>query len=117
MPDINPALEKYAERLLQKENTSSDTQDCSASRVFIPLCGKTVDMAYLTSMAGEVVGVEGIQSALEEFAIEQPELKVEYKGIENGFGKFVGKKITLLRGDFFELDAEKTNGKFQDTML
>lgn len=115
MPDINPVLEKYAERLLlPKTDTTHDTQDCSASRVFVPLCGKTVDLVYLTSMVGEVVGVEGIQSALEEFAIEQPELKVENKGIEkNGFGKFVGKKITLLRGDFFELDEEKTSGRFQ----
>lgn len=89
-----------------------ENEDCSAARVFVPLCGKTLDMAYLTSMAGDVVGVEGIKRALEEFAQEQPDLQIENKGIDNGFERFVGKKITLLKGDFFELTTEDTGGSF-----
>eukprot|EP00980_Cylindrotheca_fusiformis_P014945 scaffold4095_cov117-Cylindrotheca_fusiformis.AAC.2 len=87
--------------------------DSSAARVFVPLCGKTVDMAYLTSVAGEVVGVEGIQTALEEFAEEQPDLQIVRAEDKNdGFTRFVGKKIALLKGDFFTLTSEHTNGMF-----
>jgi thiopurine S-methyltransferase len=63
-------------------------------------------------MSAEVVGVEGIQTALEDFAKEQPELKVENKGCQDGFERFEGNKISLLRGDYFDLDSTKTNGTF-----
>jgi thiopurine S-methyltransferase len=121
LPEMNPVLQKYAPQLFQStssttssssSSSSDDPEDCSATRVFVPLCGKTVDMAYLTSMA-EVVGVEGIKTALEEFQLEQPDLQIELQpGIQNGFERFVGTKITLLKGDFFELTTEDTNGSF-----
>jgi thiopurine S-methyltransferase len=116
LPEMNPVLQKYAPQLFQSSSTTSsssdDPEDCSATRVFVPLCGKTVDMAYLTSMA-EVVGVEGIKTALEEFQLEQPDLQIEHQpGIQNGFERFVGTKIMLLKGDFFELTTEDTNGSF-----
>eukprot|EP00980_Cylindrotheca_fusiformis_P024281 scaffold11700_cov169-Cylindrotheca_fusiformis.AAC.3 len=109
LPDVNPVLTKYAPTLLKDDSSA----DCSGARVFVPLCGKTVDMAYLTSVAGEVVGVEGIQIALEEFAEEQPDLQIVRAQDKNdGFTRFVGKKITLLKGDFFELTTEHTDGTF-----
>ena len=116
MSDVNPALKKYEDKLFPNNDdtaTGDVQEDCSAIRVFVPLCGKTIDMAYLTSKVGQVVGVDGIEMALEQFASEQPELQIENKGVQNGFGRFVGKKITLLRGDFFELDEEKTSGRFE----
>ena len=102
-------MKKYEDKLFPNDTATSDVQDCSTVRVFVPLCGKTIDMAYLTSKVGQVVGVDGIEMALKQFASEQPELQIENKGVQNGFGRFVGKKITLLRGDFFELDEEKTS--------
>jgi thiopurine S-methyltransferase len=86
-----------------------------SKRVFVPLCGKTVDLAYLTTLADEVVGVEGIRMALEQFAKEQPQLNISTESTTtttDGFERFQGDKITLLKGDFFELDATKTDGKF-----
>jgi len=41
------------------------------SRVFVPLCGKTVDMKFLSDTGAEVLGVEGVESAAREFFVEQ----------------------------------------------
>jgi thiopurine S-methyltransferase len=76
-------------------------------------------MAYLaTSFACEVVGVEGIRIALEEFVQENPDLKIIDPKEENqtsnddGFERFTGQRITLLMGDFFGLDSTKAGGTF-----
>jgi thiopurine S-methyltransferase len=84
-------------------------------RVFVPLCGKTVDMAFLAQhpAISEMVGIDGIRKALDEFAEEQPELEV--KAVENSpdsFERLKGKKATLLKGDFFALDADAAGGHF-----
>ena len=101
-------LTKFADKLLMAEGED----DCSATRVFVPLCGKTLDMVYLASRAGDLYGVEGIKTALEEFATEHPEFEVENKGTSNGYERFQGQKITLLKGDYFELSQEHTEGQF-----
>jgi thiopurine S-methyltransferase len=40
-------------------------------RVLVPLCGKTVDLAWLAAQGAEVVGVELVASAVEAFFREQ----------------------------------------------
>lgn len=112
LADVNDVLKDHIEKLLPKKDEEELEKVCTNRRVFVPLCGKTVDMPFLVPMADEVVGVEGIRQALEEFAEEQADLKVESKGIEGGFERFKGEKITLLRGDYFALDDSKTGGKF-----
>ncbi|KAL3893182.1 MAG: hypothetical protein SGARI_008332, partial [Bacillariaceae sp.] len=62
-------------------------------------------------------GLEGIGLAWEQFAEEQPSLNIKAKEAAgapttDGFERFVGDKITLLKGDYFELDARKTGGQF-----
>ena len=42
-------------------------------RVLLPLCGKSVDLAYL-SKKHDVVGVESIEQPIVEFGREHPEL-------------------------------------------
>ncbi|KAL3908877.1 MAG: hypothetical protein SGILL_008315, partial [Bacillariaceae sp.] len=99
----------------------SDDGTCAAAtgvknaRVFVPLCGKTVDLAFLTTLASEVVGVEGIRVALEQFAEENPDLKISEPTADarsDGYERFVGENITLLKGDYFDLDSTKTDGEF-----
>lgn len=95
-----------------------ETQEACADpvRVFFPLCGKTVDMAFVAkkeSVAG-VVGVDGVRKALEEFGQENPELQVKPVESKNGkHERFEGDKITLLKGDFFDLDETATDGRFE----
>ena len=71
------------------------------SRVFVPLCGKTLDIAWLLSTGYRVVGVE-----LSELAIEQlfAELGLMPKVTETGkFRKFSAKNIDIFVGDIFDV--------------
>lgn len=125
LTEVNPTIVKYAERfLLPSSSRDGPSETCSNARVLVPLCGKTVDMAYLATAtsASEVVGVEGIRLALEEFAEEHPALRVVVEAAGTAamtaddaggaFERFEGERITLLRGDYFELNAQEAGGKF-----
>ncbi|CAJ1956331.1 unnamed protein product [Cylindrotheca closterium] len=117
MSDVNPILTQFAKDLLQHDLPNEEKEgggaSCSTSRVLVPLCGKTVDMAYLAKISSEVYGIEGIQTALVEFAQEHAHLKIENKGTVDGFERFEGNKITLLKGDYFQLGEVQTKGKFE----
>ena len=54
----NSLLERFATRLDGKR------------RVLVPLCGKTVDLAYLASRGHEVVGIELVEDAVRAFFSE-----------------------------------------------
>lgn len=89
--------------------------DEAGVRVFVPLCGKTVDIAFLAQhqAVADVVGLEGIRKALEEFAEEQPDLEVKpVEDSSDAFERLRGKKTTLLKGDFFALDEDSAGGRF-----
>jgi thiopurine S-methyltransferase len=60
----------------------------------------------------EVVGVDGIRKALDEFSAEHPALEIRPMGSDGIYDRFSGKKVTLLKGDFFELDETTTGGRF-----
>ena len=40
-------------------------------RVYVPLCGKTLDMVFLADRAEEVIGVEYVERAVQEFFAER----------------------------------------------
>lgn len=109
LSDVNEVLRDHIGKLLPTEN---EQDVCSTGkRVFVPLCGKTIDMAYLVQKAKEVVGVEAIQMALEEFSQEHPNLKVAMTGTKDGYTRFEGDKILLLKGDYFSLDETLLDGR------
>jgi thiopurine S-methyltransferase len=75
--------------------------DGARRRVLVPLCGKTVDLAYLASRGFEVVGVELALSAAEAFFAEAgltPQ-RVE----PDGFVRLSAASIEIVVGDFFAL--------------
>lgn len=71
------------------------------ARVLVPLCGKTVDMAWLAGQGHEVVGVEVFDGACEAFFAEAslPCERTESPGIV----RRKGPQIELLTADFFAL--------------
>lgn len=74
-----------------------------ASRVFLPLCGKTFDIAWLLSNGYRVAGAE-----LSELAIEElfRDLGMKPEVTEAGKLKhYVGKNLDVFVGDFFDLSA------------
>ncbi len=76
--------------------------------VFVPLCGKSVDMAWLAEQGHPVLGVELSALAVEEFFQEhglQPQVRdgERFKIYQSG-------PYTLLCGDFFALRPEDLAG-------
>lgn len=73
------------------------------SRVFVPLCGKSLDMAWLASQGHRVLGVELSPLAVEAFFAEhglQPHVH------ESRYGRhYVAGNVEIICGDAFGLDA------------
>ena len=74
------------------------------AQVFVPLAGKSLDMAWLASQGHRVLGVELSQLAVEQFFAEhdlQPGIR------ETKYGRhYVASGIELICGDAFALDAD-----------
>lgn len=76
----------------------------SGARILVPLCGKSIDMLWLLSQGYELIGVELSSLACSAFFTEH-QLSVTTHHTDH-FTMFQGEKITLLAGDFFELNQE-----------
>lgn len=66
-------------------------------RILVPLCGKTVDMAYFRQYADAVIGVELVEEAVRQFFTEQ---MLSYQQVGN---RFSTERLTIICGDFFSL--------------
>src|SRR3970282_2229880 len=74
----------------------------AAARVFVPLAGKSHDMAWLAAQGHRVLGVELSQAAVEAFFAEhglQPQRHESRHGMHYAAGN-----IELICGDAFGLD-------------
>jgi thiopurine S-methyltransferase len=97
-PQVNRLLEAHWGRL----------QVAPGDRVFVPLCGKSYDMAWLAAQGQEVLGVEISREACEAFFAEH---ELTPKVSEDGrFRRYRAKGIELWAGDAFELTAEDLAG-------
>lgn len=75
----------------------------AGSRVLVPLCGKTLDMAWLMAQGHRVLGVELSRTAVEAFFAEQ---RLEYTVAEQGaFRRYRAAGLEIWNGDFFALTA------------
>lgn len=82
LEDINPHLKKYATILFDENNDEGDDvriNNDAGSRIFVPLCGKSIDLAYLTDhpKVSHVVGIDIVRNAAEEFARDYPHFSIE----------------------------------------
>ena len=74
----------------------------AGGRVFVPLCGKSHDLAWLRAQGYRVVGAELSRLAVEQFFAEHsltPE--ITQGGL---FERFEAEGVTILVGDIFDLD-------------
>jgi thiopurine S-methyltransferase len=102
----HPSLLQFVDTHLLKNQKNA--------RVLVPLCGKSVDLAYLASHVGvsTVVGVEGVRQGIEEFSTEQPHLGMKEEEASAGsYKRWVGNRIVLLNGDFLALNASTAGGR------
>ena len=78
------------------------------SRVFVPLCGKSLDMAWLAAQGHRVLGVELSRIAVEQFFGENglaPNTRESSLGTH-----FTAGPIEIICGDAFALDAQALAG-------
>lgn len=75
----------------------------AAGRVFVPLCGKSLDMAWFAAQGQRVLGVELSPVAIAEFFAEHGLVPQVH---DSRYGRHhVAGPITLIEGDAFALDA------------
>uniref|UniRef100_A0A7S2EJL1 thiopurine S-methyltransferase n=1 Tax=Ditylum brightwellii TaxID=49249 RepID=A0A7S2EJL1_9STRA len=129
LKDAHFMLLRYFPQLMEELKPSTTTTTCSdetskSVRVLVPLCGKSVDLVYLAKhdAVSEVVGVDGIQKAIDIFMDENPDLYnkdevlAQSSGKKNYFAKYEGKNIAMLKGDFFDLDQDAVDGSLFDVV-
>jgi len=96
LPEVNSYLLRYSDKLL--------TQDPES--VFVPLCGKTLDLPWLAGRTKKVVGIELVQKAVQDFFKEN---KLTHSIQQSGkLNLFSSDTIVLFQGDFFDLNKEQT---------
>jgi thiopurine S-methyltransferase len=74
------------------------------TRVFVPLCGKSLDLQWLRERGHSVVGVELSAAALESFCMEQG-VPARRRTLDC-FDVYEAAQLQLYRGDFFALTPE-----------
>lgn len=92
-PDTNPRLTRWWPTL------ETDAGD----EVFVPLCGKSLDMVWLHDQGHPVTGIELSKTALQSFAKEQ-NLSLEWHQ-QAPFEVACADGYQLYQGDFFALQA------------
>lgn len=76
----------------------------SGNHIFVPLCGKTLDMLWLANQGLKVSGIELSPVAIKEFFSEN---NLEYTIEKVGpFNKYISNNISIYEGDIFELTTE-----------
>lgn len=88
---VNQYLKNYLPRLALP----------AGATVFMPLCGKALDINWLAQRGYEVIGIELSQLAVEAF-FEENSLDYE-RVVSDRFTVYTSGKIRLLQGDFFDL--------------
>jgi thiopurine S-methyltransferase len=81
-----------------------DLEIAPHSRVFVPLCGKSLDLAWLRERGHTVAGVELSAVALESFCMEQG-VPATRRTID-GFDIYEADRLELYCGDFFNLRSD-----------
>lgn len=88
---VNPLLSKFW----------SSLELAHGSRVFVPLCGKSLDMIWLAQQGHEVIGVELSPVAVEDFFRENGLQPIQHR--MGQFNLWSAGKLNILCGDYFAL--------------
>lgn len=113
---VHPVLKSLGDRVGLPYNLDDDScvsdEKTESLRVFVPLCGKTLDLAYFARhpFVKFVQGVDGVAQALESFISEHPDLEIAPNAKEKT--SWTGTKISLWQTNFFDLDLSKLQDSF-----
>ncbi|HVK85943.1 MAG TPA: thiopurine S-methyltransferase [Kofleriaceae bacterium] len=74
------------------------------TRVLVPLCGKTEDLAYLASHGREVIGIELVEDAVRTFFAEHAvEPEITRRGV---LTQYTAGAVTIFAGDVFAVTRD-----------
>lgn len=74
------------------------------TRVFVPLCGKSLDLIWLCQQGHDVLGVEVSDLAVSQFFSENSLTYSKFK--QDGFQHYQTESLAILQGDFFNLTVD-----------
>lgn len=94
MNEANPLLVKYF----------SELGLAKGSRIFLPLCGKTLDIDWLLAGGHKVVGAELSSTAVDQL-FARLQLKPQITQHPSGLAQYSATNITIFVGDIFNLTA------------
>ena len=96
--DVNPHLLQFLSPMLD-----------ASVRIFAPLCGKSVDLAWFVAQGHDVVGVDVSEIAVRSFSSEQGiAMRLDS---DPPFQVYRGESLTYYVGDIFDLQPGQI-GKF-----
>lgn len=93
LKDVNPLLRRHWPALQLAVN----------SRVLVPLCGKSLDLAWLAAQGLQVLGIELSEKAVQAFFTEHDLLPEVMQ--QGPFRVYRSESIEIFCGDFFALTA------------
>lgn len=94
---VNPLLQKHWQTVSQSLKVGS--------RIFIPLCGKTRDIAWFCSQGYHVIGVELSEIAIQQLFAERGDTpQITASG---AFVHYQTDRLDIWVGDIFELNAQQ----------
>lgn len=94
LDEVNPYLKQFWHQLNLKPG----------ARIFVPLCGKSIDLLWLAEQGHTVIGVELSPLAVEAFFAENS-LEAEHRQ-QGDFEVWQSGSITIYCGDFFSLTQD-----------
>jgi thiopurine S-methyltransferase len=100
--DVHPLLQKYFDRIFNESRS-----------IFVPLCGKTLDMRFLYAKSKSVIGCELSEIAAKIFFINEIDnntISISINGERQVFGiANESESLTILVDDIFNLDTSSVN--------
>lgn len=73
------------------------------ARIFVPLCGKSLDLKWLLEQGHEVIGCELSENACETF-LKENDIEFQVTRYPK-FNAYLGPSITIYNGDIFDLSS------------
>ncbi|RDD42373.1 Thiopurine S-methyltransferase [Trichoplax sp. H2] len=109
-------VEEANHHLVENYETHLQDKDNPHSSIFVPLCGKSLDMIWLAQKGHQVVGVEVVEQPCHDFFQEN---KIEYKvqNLQGVEGKVLTSQvtemnITIYNCDYFALTPKLLGYRF-----
>jgi len=78
----------------------------AGSRLFLPLCGKTLDIGWLLAAGYRVVGAELSELAVQQL-FEELEQTPSVSSLDSGLSLYQGPDLDVFVGDIFALDSDR----------